>query len=115
MAQSHLQFDQRVRKLGRKHRALERGYSTKVRPDGLIVMQPRRAPSRMSVIKPLLLLAAAMIVFKAFLLASIGPATYDERLTKLQAGTMPEQAGAWVMQVDPASSYLADWIGPILR
>jgi len=45
----------------------------------------------------------------------VGPVTYDDRLSVLDSGTGVEQVGAWMMQIDPATVFLADQIGPILR
>lgn len=114
MDQSHLQFDQRIKSLGRKHRALSRGYITRMRPDGLIVARPRRVQSRIP-LKSVILFLLAFTAFKGFMMASIGPDAYGERVVKLQNGTPVEQAGAWVMQSEPLSRMIAEKIGPILR
>ena len=50
-----------------------------------------------------------------FLLAWLGPDTYGDRVADLAAGTPVEQAGAWVMQSDPASRFVADQIKPLLH
>ena len=114
MAQSQVQFDQRLRRLGRKHRAMSRGYTTRMQPDGLIVAKPHRAPSRISG-RSVLLFLAAFILFKGFLYANLGPETYNERVNRLQSGTVVEKAGAFVMQADPVSQLVAQKMGPILR
>lgn len=114
MDQSHLQFDQRINQLGRKHNALSRGYVARMRPDGLIVARPYRKQSRFP-FKMVFVFLLAIIAFKGFLIASLGPDAYSERVGKLENGTMVEQAGAWVMQIDPVSDLIAQQIGPILR
>ena len=40
MAQGHLDFDERLRRVGRKHRAMAQGYTFRMRPDGLMVATP---------------------------------------------------------------------------
>jgi len=114
MGMNHLQFEQRVSNIGRKNRALARGYSTRVRPDGLIVARPRRRQVGLS-LKSVILFVLAIFAFKGFLIADIGVKTYDERVDRLKTGTIVEQAGAWVMQIDPLSAGIAQQIGPILR
>jgi len=114
MVENQLQFDQRLRQLDRKYRAMSHGFTTRIRSDGLIVVQPERARFRVP-IKPLLVFIIAVIAFKGFLIANLGPATYDDRVAKLRSGTIVEQAGAFIMQSDPASHYIAGQIGPILR
>ncbi len=114
MVPSHVEFDNRLKRLVRKHSAMSRGYRHKMRTDGLIVVQPRRNTPRLS-IRAVLIFLAAFFVFKGFLIANLGPAAYDERLAVLAEGAVFEQAGAWVMQMDPLSSLVADQLGPILR
>lgn len=114
MVENHVLFDQRLRRLGRKHRAMARGYTTRMRSDGLIVVKPKRAPSPISR-RSLFLFFAAFFLFKGFLLASLGSDTFDERVERLASGTMAEQAGGWVMQADPVTQFIARQIGPLLR
>jgi len=114
MAKTQIQFDQRLQTLARKHQAMSRGYVTRVQPDGLIVARPKRQQRRISG-RAVFLFLAAFIGFKAFLVANLGPQTYDDRLARLQAGTMVEKSGAFVMQADPLTMYVSNVIGPILR
>ncbi|MEO0390600.1 MAG: hypothetical protein AAF218_06620 [Pseudomonadota bacterium] len=99
-------FNSRLRGLNRKHTAMRNGYVTQLRGDGLIVITPRRARRGMPM-KGMLLLAIGFFAFKAFVLISIGDASYEARLQSLRAGTMAEQAGAWALQVDPVTAALA--------
>lgn len=109
-----LDFDDRLRKLGRKHRAMSNGYETYMHPDGLIVARPVPQRARVPLRIPVFLIVG-VIAFKAFLMAALGPQTYDDRVLRLQQGTMVERLGAAVMQREPVSQYLAERIGPILR
>lgn len=106
MDQSQLHFSKRLRRLDRKHRAMARGYETYMRPDGLIVAKPNGPRPRLP-IKPLILCAACFFLFKAFLMTQLGPLVYDERVARLEAGTVVEQAGAWAMQSDPVSVWIS--------
>lgn len=107
MSHNRVTFDRQMRKLDRKHDAMARGYSTVMLPDGLIVIKPNRRRVRL----PLHLIVytvAALFMFKAFLLANLGADPYQERLDSLANGTDFEKAGAWIMQADPATRYLAE-------
>lgn len=115
MSEEHQQFLSRVRRLERKHNDMSYGYTAQIRSDGLIVVAPKKKlESRISTRSVLLFLAAFML-FKGFLIASIGVEGYEDRLSKLQAGSVLEQGGAVVMMADPLSQMIAEKIGPILR
>jgi len=114
MVHDQLHFDERLRRLERKHRAMSRGYTTRMQPDGLIVAKPKRAQVRISG-RSMLLFALAFIAFKGFLIANLGELGYEERVDRLSDGTLVEKAGAFVMQIDPLSQFAAEQIGPILR
>ncbi|MFC6588824.1 hypothetical protein [Sulfitobacter pacificus] len=92
------------------------GYTTKVGKDGLIVVKPKRRPVRGGgPIKLVVLAVAGLIAFKAVALIAVGPITYNERLAKLETGTMIEQVGAKALAIDPVTEVLADSVGPTLR
>lgn len=114
MSTSHLEFENRIRRLLRKHLAMTRGYTARMRPDGLIVAQPVRASSPIS-LRAVVLFCGVFILFKGFLIASLGPTTYDERLAKLENGSIVEQAGAFAMKPDPLTALVAAQLRPILR
>lgn len=106
MTGKQLEFNQRIHKLNKKHAKMSRGYRATMRKDGLVVMRPQRVRSAVSA-KVLLFCALGFFAFKAFLLSSLGPTGYQYRIDSLNAGTPVEQAGAWIMQVDPVSEFLA--------
>ena len=108
------QFELRLKRLMRKHRAMASGYTTRMRPDGLIVAKPRKTSPRVTA-RTFWLFLAAFFLFKGFLLAHLGPQTYEDRVGLLKSGTVVEQAGAWVMQADPITEFVAAKIGPYLR
>lgn len=114
MVFDQLDFEHRLRRLMRKHRAMSRGYTTSLRPDGLIVAKPKRRASPVS-LRSVILFLVAFVLFKGFLIANIGPQAYSERVARLMDGTAIEQAGGVVMQIDPLSQMVSEKIGPILR
>lgn len=107
-------FEARTKRLMRKHSTMASGYRTKVRSDGLVVVQPKKSRFPVS-LRSLVLFLAAFFVFKGFLVANLGVAAYDERVAKLSEGTFVEQAGAYVMWADPLTAMIAEKIGPVLR
>jgi hypothetical protein len=109
-----LEFDKRVRRIERKHRKMARGGVPFIDRTGLVSMRPRRARIRVP-LRGLLLLAAGFIAFKGLVLADLGGELYAERLETLSNGTVVEQAGAWIMQADPASKWVAARIWPMLN
>ena len=109
-----LSFDRRVRQLGRKHsRISANGYAVRLRPDGLVTVVPRRRTPRFPLGAVLGVLAVAF-AFKAVLLASMGTASYELKLSDLASGGLAERAGAWVLQPDPLSLALARPLAPYL-
>lgn len=114
MTESHAMFDKRLKSLDRKHQALARGYTPRVRDDGLIVLKPRRRGFSISP-RAVLMAVAGFFLFKAFMVASLGTTTYDARVDRLAIGTPIEQGGAWVMQIDPVTQFVAGQIGPYIR
>ena len=107
-------FHKRLGAVGRKHAAMAQGYTTQVRGDGLIVVQAKRGKARRFFpVKGLAALILGFFIFKAFMLASLGEITYNERVAKLQQGTQIEQGGAYVMQIDPVTQFLAGFLEPL--
>jgi hypothetical protein len=114
MPNAFTSFDKRLSKIDHTRQAMARGYTSFVGSDGLIVIRPRRRPLRLP-IKGIALMALGFFGLKGMMLAQIGLEGYSERLTTLQNGTLVEQAGAWIMQVEPATQWIASNLGPILH
>mmetsp|Transcript_5506 Transcript_5506/g.8841 ORF Transcript_5506/g.8841 Transcript_5506/m.8841 type:complete len:117 (-) Transcript_5506:453-803(-) len=116
MVETQVHFQKRLSTLGRKHAAMAKGYDMQMRRDGLVVVKAKRAGMRRFFpLKGLMLLVLGFFVFKAFMLASLGDLTYNERVAKLNQGTVIEQAGAQVMAIDPATAFIAGFMGPLVR
>ncbi|WP_299667412.1 hypothetical protein [uncultured Ruegeria sp.] len=113
MTGKQLEFDQRVTRLSKKHQKLSRGYRATMRSDGLVVMKPQRMRSAIPA-KVLLLCLVGFFGFKAFLLSHLGPSAYDTRVESLNQGTAVEQAGAWIMQSDPVTSFLSTQLNKVM-
>lgn len=114
MNESQIDFSKRLTSVKRKHAVMARGYAMAMRSDGLIVVKPKRSLGRGFPIKGLLALVFGFVVFKAIMLASMGEITYNERVAKLYQGNVLEQSGAWVMQLDAATVFIAGFIDPVI-
>lgn len=111
--QAHVPFDKRLKRIVRRHDKMANGVVRTVNSDGLIVARPRLFKPQFP-LKGLIVVLALGFLLKGFLFAYLGDAGYTERLTALQAGTVVEQAGAWVMQPDPVTAIVASGIQTIL-
>ena len=110
---AHADFEKRRRRILRRHRRLSRGAEPYIDSTGLVTYRPRRA-SLFAPLRGLLLIAVGFIGFKGLVLAHLGAPLYEERLELLRGGTVVEQAGAWAMQADPASVWVAARIAPYI-
>lgn len=75
--------------------------------------EPRRVPGsrrRRSFLLPLLLVAFAVFAMKGAILYSVGASAYEDRVTRLQAGEGFDRLGAWMMQADPVTRFMAGQI-----
>lgn len=107
-------FDKRVTRLTRKHRAMSNGYGFRLDKNGLITIKPKRAKGT-SPVSVLLLVLCIGVVFKAVTLANFGPAKYAERLAPLHEGTVVERAGAWLMEPGVVTYALSGVISGVVR
>ena len=113
MAQANVPFDKRLKRIVRKHDRMAHGVVKTVNSDGLIVARPRVYTPRFP-LKGLVALIIAGFLFKGFLYANLGEAGYAERVGSLSEGSAMEQAGAWVMQADPATVLISEAFKPLM-
>lgn len=113
-AQQYDEFERRMRRISKRHSKLSHGFVTQVTDDGLVVARPRKR-GRNATLRGLVLIVAVIFVFKGFLHAHLGATAYDERVEKLAAGNLVEQAGAWAMTADPVTLWLSGTIGSLVR
>lgn len=110
---SSLKFDKRVRTIARKNRRLARGYTTYIDEMGVLRKKQTRQGPQVPV-RGLILLTIGFTMFKAFVLVNIGRAAYDLRIDTLNSGTIFEQAGAWMLQVDPLTRFAAGLLSSVI-
>lgn len=103
-------FDERLRRLTRKHRRMaENGVARRMGPDGLIIEYPRRRLPRFPW-RAVAILVATGFLFKAWMFATLGAAEYDARLAQFDGGGAADRAAAWLLQADPATVAAGAWL-----
>ncbi len=108
-------FETRLRRLGRRHaRMYQNGIVARMGSDGLISAHPRRRLPRFP-LRGLAILFLAALLYKSFVFASLGSGVYQARVDLLASGNLVEKAGAWMMQVDPATQLLGDVLSRIVN
>ncbi|MEO3415567.1 hypothetical protein AAFO92_12995 [Roseovarius sp. CAU 1744] len=107
-------FEARLKKLDRKRTRMAHGYKGTVDKDGLIVFRPARR-QRGIPLRAIVLLVVGFFVFKGMVMAHTGSAIYDKRVAALNEGTLVEQAGAFMMQSDPITVGIAQYLRPFLQ
>lgn len=110
MSAAHSGFTSRLRKIDKRNRRLAEGWKPRLNRNGLITLEPARRV-RLPLFTPLFVLAG-FFVFKGYLLAALGAPAYAEKIALLGAGTFVERAGAWTMQVDPLTGWVAQLLAP---
>ena len=112
MTTAQVPFQKRLRRIVREHQRMSNGATHVMRADGLIVARPRVYNPKFP-LRGLVLLLGAAILFKGFIYATLGSATYADRVGQLASGSIAEQAGAWVMQPDLATLAVAQFLNAI--
>jgi len=102
-------FDDRLRRIDKQHRAMSRGFVLSVSRDGLVVAKPESRRSRFPWRVALFLLVAVM-GFKVMLHAYMGDGAYNERVARLANGTTAEQLGAYVLSADPITVWMSKFV-----
>ncbi|MCT4554097.1 MAG: hypothetical protein N4A53_05365 [Pelagimonas sp.] len=114
MDESQRAFVKRHQALQKKHARLSKGYITKMDRSGLITHQPDSKVAGMG-LRLAMIAIAGFLMFKGFVLAGLGEDQYLTHLAALQQGSGFEQAGAFLMQIDPASAGLATLLQPMVQ
>lgn len=112
MSVAQVPFQKRLRRIVRDHQRMSHGATHVMRADGLIVARPRVYNPKFP-LRGLVMLIGAALVFKGFILASLGTATYGDRVAQLAQGSIVEKAGAWIMQPDVATVAVAQFLNAL--
>ncbi len=114
MSEIFKDFDDRIERITSKRAKLRDGYVGRVNKDGLVVFRPKRRAISVSP-RGIAMVLFAFIFFKALIMSHLGINIYLERIDKLHSGTIVEQAGAFIMQPDPATLWVAGKIRPYIQ
>lgn len=100
-------------RVSRFERARSHGFAHQagVTSDSFPVPRMARVTRRRSVLLPLLFVTFAAFALKGAILHSVGTASYDDRVARLQAGEGFDRLGGWLMQADPVTRFMAGQIG----
>ena len=102
----------RLRRVVRTHdRMKHNGVVHRVGRDGLIRTRPRLF-RRSFPLRIVIVLAVLFFLFKAIVYAQIGSGNYALKVEELRNGTQIEQVGAFLMQEDPVTIAVGDFIKP---
>ncbi|WP_439123071.1 hypothetical protein [Marivita sp.] len=107
-------FDERYRKVLKRHRQLSRGYVTKLDKTGVISHRPIQQVREFVSFSALLLPFGILFLLKAAIVAGMGEEGYSQQVALLREGGFVEQIGALVMQIDPITSVLSRILGFVI-
>jgi hypothetical protein len=107
-------FDERYRKVLKRHRQLSRGYVTRLGKNGVIDHHPIGHYRDAISLKALLLPLGILFFLKACMVTVLGEEAYAAQVALLREGSFGEQLGAFFMQMDPVTWPLAQFLGTII-
>ena len=107
-------FDERYRKVLKRHRQLSRGYVTKLEKTGVIVHKPMRQARELMSFSALLLPFGILFFLKAAIVTVLGEDGYRQQVDLLREGGFIEQMGAVFMQIDPITAPLSRMLAYII-
>jgi hypothetical protein len=114
MAYVSAPFEKRLRRIVRtNNRMANAGVVHKMKPDGLVVAKPRVYAPRFPW-RGMVLLIAAVFVFKGYVHYALGAADFDQRIASLSQGTLFEQVGGLAMHADPITLTISQMLSKVV-
>ncbi|MFP7675324.1 hypothetical protein ACG74X_18405 [Marivita sp. S0852] len=107
-------FDERYRKVLKRHRQLSRGYVTRLGQNGVIAHHPIGHFREAISLKALLLPVGILLFLKACMITVLGRDAYAAQVAQLQNGSFGEQLGGFFMQVDPVSGVISQMLSLVV-
>lgn len=100
---ANTEFEKKLRRVVKRHNRLATsGVVHKMMPDGLVVAKPRVYNPRFPW-TGLVLLIAAVLIFKGYVHYALGAEDFAARAAALANGTLMEQLGGLAMMADPVT------------
>ncbi len=75
----------------------------------------KTARRRIPVFGPLFIAVVMALGLKGAIHYKVGAATYDQRVESLMAGQNFDRLGGWLMQADPATLWVSEFIGEMTK
>ncbi len=107
-------FDERYRRVLKRHRQLSRGYVTRLGKNGVIAHHPIGHYRDAFSLKAILLPLGIIFFLKACMVTVLGEDAYGAQVASLKEGNIGEQLGAFFMQMDPVTWALAQLLGGVI-
>lgn len=109
MDQSMANFGKRLSRIEKRNEKKTRGVRAKLdKATGLVTMEPKSVVKMP--VRGVALTILGFVLFKSILLWRLGAEAYQARIDSLADGTFVEQAGALVMQADPLTARVVEFI-----
>ncbi len=103
-------LNKRLNSIVRNHERMRaNGVVHRVGRDGLIRSRPRLIRPRFPV-RGAFIIVALLVAFKALMFAQLGAGNYASRVDALRGGNTVEQIGAVLMQEEPVTIALAEYL-----
>ncbi|MCL3880988.1 hypothetical protein [Marivita sp. GX14005] len=107
-------FDERYRRVLKRHRQLSRGYVTRLGKNGVIDHYPIGHLRDAFSLKALLLPIGILFFLKACMVTVLGQDAYSAQVALLREGSLLEQFGAFFLQMDPITWPMAQMLGAVI-
>ncbi|WP_411224246.1 hypothetical protein [Marivita sp. S2033] len=107
-------FDERYRKVLKRHRQLSRGYVTRLGKNGVIDHHPIGHLRDAITFKMLLLPLGILFFLKACMVTVLGHDAYAAQVALLREGGFGAQIGAFLMQMDPITWPLSQLMATVI-
>lgn len=114
MNDKHDMFDERYRRVLKRHRQLSRGYVTRLGKNGVISHHPIGNFRDVISLKALILPLGILFFLKACMVTVLGEEKYAAQIAILQDGSFGEQIGAFFLQMDPITWPIAQLLGSLI-
>ncbi len=114
MENVYSRFERRSNAVRTKHLQMADGFVTRINGNGVLVQVPAKRRGGLSVGTLLIALLCAVLI-KAMNYLQLGESAYAARTAELAQGSSLEQAGAFILQMDPATLWIAQQIATFLN